>query len=50
MSNLEYLKELDAETVKEELLCFLQEEEMDDFTEEFVKFIIRTYLGEILDK
>ena len=39
MSNLEYLKELDAETVKEELICFLQEEEMDDFTEEFVKFI-----------
>ena len=39
MSNLEYLKELDAETVKEELICFLQEEEMDDFTEEVVKFI-----------
>ena len=39
MSNLEYLKELEAETVKEELICFLQEEEMDDFTEEFVKFI-----------
>lgn len=39
MSNLEYLKKLDAETVKEELICFLQEEEMDDFTEEFINFI-----------
>lgn len=39
MSNLEYLEQLDEETVKEELICFLKEEEMDEFTEEFVKFI-----------
>lgn len=39
MSNLDYLKELDAETVKEELLCFLLKEGLEDFTEEFTNFI-----------
>lgn len=39
MSNLDYLKELDAETVKEELFCFLLKEGLEDFTEEFTNFI-----------
>ena len=39
MSNLEYLKKLDAETVKEELICFLLKEGLEDFTEEFTNFI-----------
>ena len=44
MSNLEYLKKLDAETVKKELICFLVKEGLEDFTEEFTNFICEDIL------
>lgn len=37
--NMEYLRELDAETLKEELLCFLEEEGLEEFADTFTDYI-----------
>ena len=37
--NMEYLRELDAETLKEELLCFLEEEGLEEFVDTFTDYI-----------
>ena len=37
--NIKYLRELDAETLKEELICFLEEEGLEKFTDSFTDYI-----------
>ena len=36
---LNILRELDAETLKEELICFLEENALEEFTDSFTDYI-----------
>lgn len=36
---IKYLREIDAETLKEELLCFLVEEGLEEFADAFTDYI-----------
>lgn len=37
--NIEYLRKLDAETLKDELICFLEENALEEFTDSFTDYI-----------